>query len=61
MNPFYLEIELVKPVSDYFNKKGYVIKREIRIGYCRADIVGFKNNQVISVELKMNNWKKILR
>jgi hypothetical protein len=60
MNPFYLEIELVKPVSDYFNKKGYVIKREIRIGYCRADIVGFKNNQVISVELKMNNWKKAI-
>ena len=60
MNPFYLEIELVKPVSDYFNKKGYVIKREVRIGYCRADIVGFKNNHVISVELKMNNWKKAI-
>jgi len=60
MNPFYLEIELVKPVSDYFNKKGYIIKREVRIGYCRADIVGFKNNRVISVELKMNNWKKAI-
>jgi hypothetical protein len=60
MNPFYLEIELFKPVENFLKQKGYHVKREIRIGYCRADIVGFKNNVVLSVELKLNNWKKAI-
>jgi hypothetical protein len=60
MHPFYLEIELFNPVELFLKQKGFHIKREIRIGYCRADIVGFKNNIVISVELKLNNWKKAI-
>ena len=58
MYPFYLELELVKPVVDYFKKQGYVVKREVRIGFCRADIVAFKNKTVTAVELKLNDWKK---
>ncbi len=34
--------------------------REVRIGYCRADIVGFKEDVVTSVELKLQNWKKAI-
>ncbi len=60
MHPFYYEIELIKPVEDFLKNKGFKIKREIRIGYCRADIVGFKKNIVLSVELKLNNWKKAI-
>ena len=58
MYPFYLELELVKPVVDYFKDQGYVVKREVRIGFCRADIVAFKDNMVTAVELKLNDWKK---
>ena len=60
MYPFYLELELVKPVVDYFKKQGYVVKREVRIGFCRADIVAFKNKTVNAVELKLNGWKKAI-
>jgi hypothetical protein len=60
MHPFYLEIELFNPVEKFLKQKGFHVKREIRIGYCRADIVGFKKNIVISVELKLNNWKKAI-
>ena len=60
MYPFYLEFELVKPVYDYLKRKGFVVRREVRIGYCRADIVGFKEDVVTSVELKLQNWKKAI-
>ena len=60
MYPFYLELELIKPVVDYFKKQGYVVKREVRIGFCRTDIVAFKNKTVTAVELKLNDWKKAI-
>jgi len=60
MYPFYLELELIKPVVDYFKKQGYIVKREVRIGFCRADIVAFKDNKVTAVELKLNEWKKAI-
>ncbi|MFO7678183.1 MAG: hypothetical protein R6V50_07380 [Thermoplasmatota archaeon] len=58
MHPFYREFELVKPVSDFFIKKGYTIFREIRIGFCRADIVAIKDNLVTAIELKLSDRKK---
>jgi len=58
MYPFYLELELAKPVSDYFRKQGYVIKHEVKIGYCRADLVAFKQGEVVAIELKLSDWKK---
>jgi len=60
MYPFYLEIELRKPVIDYFKNKGYKIRREIKIGYCKADIIAYKNDHVIAVELKLQQWKKAI-
>ena len=60
MYPFYLELELIKPVSDYFKKLNYNVFYEIRIGFCRADIVCFKNIEVVAIELKLKNWKKAI-
>ena len=60
MYPFYLELELVKPVIDYFKDKGYIVKSEIRIGFNRADLVCFKAKRVVAVELKLRNWKKAI-
>ncbi len=60
MYPFYLELELIKPVSDYFKKHGYKVRYEIKIGFCRADIVAFKDEKASAVELKISDWKKAI-
>lgn len=60
MYPFYQELELVKPVSNYFMHKNYKVRYEVRIGYCRADIVAFKKDVVVGVELKIRDWKKAI-
>lgn len=52
---FYQESELIKPVSDYFKKQGYIVRYEVRIGFCRADIVAFKNDDITAVELKLSD------
>ena len=60
MYPFYLELELIKPVSDYFKKQGYDVRNEIKIGFCRADLLVFKKDEVVAVELKLKDWKKAI-
>jgi len=60
MYQFYQEQELFRPIYDYFKKQGYVVRFEIRIGFCRADIVAFKKDETIAVELKINDWKKAI-
>jgi hypothetical protein len=60
MYPFYLELELIKPVSDYFKRHGYKVRYEIKIGFCRADIVAFKDGKASAVELKISDWKKAI-
>ncbi len=36
------------------------MKQEIRIGFCRADLVAFKDNKVCAIELKLKYCKKAL-
>jgi hypothetical protein len=60
MSQFCQESELFKPVSDYFKNKGYIVRYEIRIGFCRADIVAFKEDKITAVELKLRDWKKAI-
>ena len=60
MYPFYHEFELIKPVVDYFRNLGDIVRREIRIGFCCADIVAFKDDTVTAVELKLHDWKKAI-
>ena len=60
MDPFYREFELIKPVSDYFRRQGYRVIEEVPIGYCRADLVAFKGDIVIAVELKLQYSQKAL-
>ena len=58
--PFYMELELIKPVIEYFKKQGYTVRREIKIGFHIADIVCFRDKSVVAVELKIRDWKKAL-
>jgi hypothetical protein len=60
MYQFFLECELVKPVFDYFIKQGYNVRFEVRIGYCIADLVAFKDGKSTAVELKIKDRKKAI-
>ncbi len=60
MYQFYQELELVKPVSDYFKNQGCNVRYKVRIGFCYADIVAFKDDEAIAVKLKLRDWKKAL-
>jgi len=60
MHPFYREFELDKPVSDFFKMQGYTVLKEVKIGFCRADIVAFKDDFVVAVELKLSDRKKAI-
>ncbi|UCF11635.1 MAG: hypothetical protein JSW06_06180 [Thermoplasmatales archaeon] len=60
MDPFYREFELTKPVSNYFINQGYKVIKEIRIGYCRADLVAFNEDRVIAIEIKLSDRKKAI-
>jgi hypothetical protein len=48
------------PVETYLKQQGYLIKHEIKIGCCRADLIGIKNDITIAVELKLHEWKKAI-
>ena len=56
--PFYREYELTPHVIAYFIRNGYHVRREIRIGFHRADLVAFQGKTVVAVELKLREWKK---
>lgn len=59
MCAFSCEQELIVPVSLYFYRHGGIILREVRLGFCRADLVVFTpDDTVIAVELKLSDWKK---
>jgi hypothetical protein len=60
MTSFSYEFELVEPVISYLKDKAFSVCREIRIGFCRADIVAYDSRTVIAVELKLRDWKKAL-
>ena len=61
MRSFTYEEELIVPVSLFFFRQGGVILREVRLGFCRADLVVFRpDGAVIAVELKLADWKKAL-
>lgn len=60
MNTMYKESQLYGPVKNFFIRRGYIVKSEIKIGFCRADIVAFKEEKVVSVELKISDWKKAI-
>ena len=60
MEPFYREFELTKPVSDFFVRKGFKVFKEVKIGYCRADLVAFKDATTVAIELKLHDRKKAI-
>jgi len=55
------EQDLFAPVVQYFEQQGCIVASEVRIGFCRADIIAFHSDGVVSaVELKLADWKKAI-
>ncbi len=47
-------------VSNYFKSKGYNCIFEVPILDRKVDIIAFRENELISVELKVQDWKRAL-
>jgi len=61
MGSFTMEYELFKPVVTYFEQRHCLVASEVRIGFCRADLVAFHPDHIVSaVELKLADWKKAI-
>ena len=58
MTSFSYEHEFIEPVTSYFQKQSFMVCYEIRIGFCRADLIAYNTETVIAVELKLSDWKK---
>lgn len=54
------EEELRKPVRDYFEKKEYVVFDEIALFARNIDVIAKRRNEIVSVELKLREWKKAI-
>jgi len=54
------EEELRKPVHDYFEKKEYVVFDEIALFTRNIDVIAKRRNEIVSVELKLRDWKKAI-
>ncbi len=60
MNSFSFEAELIPPVKEYYEQKGFTVFHEVHIGFCRADLVACNDETVVAIELKLADWKKAL-
>jgi len=59
--PKLLEVDLIIPISQYFQDKGYSIDLEIPVYRNRADMMAYTETELVAVELKLRNWKRALR
>ena len=60
MDPFYLECELLHPVRTFFERQGYMVKEEVQLGFYWADIVAYKKDHTVAVELKLRSYNKAI-
>lgn len=59
--PKLLEVDLVEPISQYFQDQDYSIELEVPVYRNRADMIAYTETELIAVELKLKNWKRALR
>lgn len=57
---FLKESELREPVHNMFRKGHYSIYNEVRLFSRQIDIVAKKKSKLITVELKLRNWRRAI-
>jgi hypothetical protein len=55
------EIDIVRRVNEYLKEKGYICRNEVSVLERRIDVVGVKNKKIVTIEVKVRNWKKALQ
>ncbi len=56
-----LELELYPALTDFFLARGYLMDFEVPIHRNRIDMLVYKPDQTIAIELKLKNWKRARR
>jgi hypothetical protein len=51
------EDDLRQPVHEFLEKKGFMVLDERRLFSRKIDVIGRRRSEVVTVELKLNNWK----
>jgi len=54
------EEEMQNHLSEYLKKEGFEVYSEIRFLEKKIDLIYIKRKQLISIELKVQNWKRAL-
>lgn len=54
------EEELRQPVRDYFEQKRFLVYDEVRLFSRNIDIVAKRGSNLMSVELKMYDWRRAI-
>lgn len=52
------EEDLVSKVKAFFVKRGFKTYKEVRIRARRIDLVSIKDDKLLAIEVKVNNWKR---
>lgn len=60
MNLKLSENDLREPVHDLFHEDNYSLYNEVRLFSRSIDVVAKKRNTVISIELKLSDWKRAI-
>ncbi len=55
------EEDLRKPVAGWLSAAGYEVCWEVPIAGRRADLLGWRSNSLVAVELKLEDWPKAFR
>ena len=58
---FVLENDLRSPIREWLRSEGFECADELVVGDRRADVVGFREDSVVAVELKLTDWRTALR
>jgi hypothetical protein len=54
------EKEMHKPIHEYFTERQYSVFDEARLFSRKIDVVAKRRNQVVTVELKLHDWKRAI-
>jgi hypothetical protein len=55
------EVELLGPVVDHFETRGFRAVPEVPVAGRRADVVAVRDDSLLAVELKVSEWRHALR
>jgi hypothetical protein len=54
------EIQLKPPVLRYLTEQKFTVYDEVRLNTRNIDLIGKKNSEVVSIELKLKDWPRAI-